>query len=106
MAEVSYICHLPFAIYHLPICPLRPHRRKREEPLSVRRVDLAEYLIAEPQAVDLPAALRRNRPRAVIEVLVLGLEKAEVDRIQLVPRAVGAEENAVLITVEELTRGS
>src|SRR6185295_19001027 len=55
-----------------------------EDPSGIRVVHFAQDLIGQTEAVDAPAALRRNACRCVVEVLVLGFEKAVVDLVQLV----------------------
>ena len=61
-----------------------------------------------------PEALRWHLCRRVVEVLVVGLEKPHIDRIQVVAEdllrrlvpvghGVGAEKHAVLIAIEEAT---
>ena len=63
---------------------VRPHRRgcsrvQPQQPRGVVVVHLPQDAVGQAEAVDPPAALRRHRRRRVVEVLVLGLEEAEVD---------------------------
>src|ERR1044072_9248201 len=47
-------------------------------------VDLLQNLIRQADSVNTPAPLRRNRSWSVVEVLILGFEKAVIDLVQLV----------------------
>src|SRR5215510_15818239 len=80
-------------------------------------VNLLQDLVGQPDAVNLPAALRRSEARGVIEVFIERLQKTEIGlehgRLQIllrnflaVWRGVGAEHDAVLVILEELARAS
>src|SRR5262245_19296915 len=80
-------------------------------------VILFQDLVRQPDAVNLPAALRRSGAWGVIEVFIERFQKAEIglehSRFQVllrnflaVRRGVGAEHDAVLVILEELARAS
>src|SRR5215204_7236341 len=81
-------------------------RRQGQQPHGILRVDLLQHRIGQSDAINPPAALRRYRSGAVLEVIVLRFEEAEVERVQLVAYAIGAEQDPVLVLVEEPTRGA
>src|SRR3989442_992835 len=53
----------------------------RDEAARVLRVDLPQHVVGEAEARDRPPSLRRRLVGRVGEVLVLGLEEPEVDRV-------------------------
>src|SRR5260370_27821744 len=91
--------------------PGDPHQASR-----VLTIHFPEHLFAQSKPGNPPPALRWNRRRRVVEVLILGFEKAIVDFVQCIAEGllrcagagarVGAEQDAVLIPVEELSRGA
>src|ERR1700680_392550 len=73
--------------------------------------------VRQVNAVNAPAALRRYFGRGVIKILVLSLQEAVVNLVQLIVEhllrklvamrsGIGSEKNAVLIFVKEFTGGS
>src|SRR6185295_17140251 len=95
----------------------RGSRRESHQACGVPFVDLLQDALGKTEAVDPPAALRRHRSGGVVEVLVLRLEEAVVDLVELVVEdllrvlvalgrrdGVGPEEDPVLVLVEEFPR--
>src|ERR1700730_17340506 len=84
---------------------------------QTRRVAVIHFLqngVRQVNAVNAPAALRRYFGRGVIEILVLGFQKAVVNLVQLIVKhllrklvpmrsRISSEKNTVLILVEEFT---
>src|SRR5690242_17764839 len=88
-----------------------------QQPSRVLVVHLLQNRVAQLNSVDLPAALRRNLRRRVIEVLIVALEEAVVDLVQGIAKyllgkliAVGssvrAEHDPVLILIEKPAGGT
>ena len=86
-----------------------------QQPGRVAPINLLQYCIRKGQSVNIPPALRRDRRGCVREVLVLGLQKPEVDFVErvseellrecrIVGRRIGAEYHAVLKAIDELAR--
>ena len=90
-----------------------------QQALGVLVVDLLQDAFGQRNAVDAPAPLRRHRGGRVVEVLVVRLEEAVVDLVEQVVEdllrgrvplggrdRVRAEEDPVLVGLEELPRGA
>src|SRR5690606_15584159 len=95
--------------------PNRSSALQPQQPRRVLVVDLPQDLIRQPQPVDAPPTLRRHRRGCVVEVLVLRLEEAEIDLVQLVAEdllrrlvslrnRVRSEQDPVLVLLEEPAR--
>src|ERR1041385_2932672 len=87
-------------------------RRKVQQANGIFVINLFQNRLGQLNAIDFPAALRRNLGWSVIEILIIGFKETIVDLVQLVvedllrkliamERRVCAEKNAVLIFVEE-----
>src|SRR5260370_328719 len=88
-----------------------------QQPSRVVVVDLAQNRIRQSQAGNAPAALGRLLGGRIVEVFVFGLEEAVVDFVEALTEdllrrfdafgdSVGAEQDTVLILVEELSRAA
>src|SRR5437870_1369583 len=96
--------------------PGRSHLARAEDAARVVPIYLPENLVGQTDAVDPPAPLRRDGAGRVIEILVLRLQETEVTTKHLRPQVllrklfagigcrIGAEQDAVLIALEEPPR--
>src|SRR5438067_1962660 len=84
--------------------------RGRQVAKGVCVIDLAQYIIGQPDSIDLPPAMQRRsggrtQLRRMIEVLVVRLEEAEMRYPELLDTAAGvpirAKQNAVLVLQKE-----
>ena len=68
-------------------------------------VDLTEYVVGQPQAIDLPKSLRWKLFFAIRKVLVKRLEKAPVEPYPLLgPRTIRTKQDSIRILEQELAR--
>ena len=82
------------------------HARPSRRPAARFAIDLAQDVVGQADAVDLPATLAGHRLGGVVERLVARLEQPVVDRVQVGVRGhVHAEQDAVRVAQEEVARG-
>lgn len=75
----------------------------RDDPAGVRAVDLFEDVRGESDSIDSPIPLRRRRLFRVMKVFVVGFQESPIDeQTFLRKRAVGAEQDPILILFEEV----
>src|ERR1051325_2090141 len=91
------------------------YRLKTQQTSGVFVVNLLQDFLRRADAVNAPAALRRNRRGRVIKILVFRFQKPVIDFVQLIAedllrrlvavrRRVRRKQNSVLVLVEELAR--
>src|SRR5579863_9409513 len=88
-----------------------------QQPCGVAVINFLQYRVRQIDAINPPAALRRNLRRRVIKIFVVGLEKTVVNLVELVVkhllrkcfsvrRRVGTKKNPILILFKEFSRGA
>src|ERR1051326_4984168 len=90
-------------------------RCKPKQACGILAVYLAQNALRQPDSVNSPSPLRGNRRRRVVEILILGFQKAVINliqgidknllrRIRSVRHRVCSKKNPILISVKKLSR--